>query len=249
MIIYKIENKINGKIYIGQTREGLSKRIARHIRTNRYYIQKALNKYGLESFIISVIAEATTKKVLDEKEKYWINFYACKAPVGYNCTAGGDGTHGYMWTEEERQRQRIAQTGRHLSEETRAKISNANKGRAISEEHKRQISLKNKGRHHTEEARRKISEKAKGKQPRLGSHASEATREKLRNSHLGHRLSEEAKAKLRVVGKARKQSDETKNKIRLSHLGNKYSLGHRHTEETKAKMRRSWAEKRKTIAA
>ena len=67
MIIYKIENKINGKIYIGLTTKDLSHRIAEHIRENKSYIQKALDKYGLESFAISIIDYADSIEVLKEK--------------------------------------------------------------------------------------------------------------------------------------------------------------------------------------
>jgi predicted GIY-YIG superfamily endonuclease len=47
MIIYKIQNNINGKIYIDLTTKDLSRRIAEHIAENKSYIQKALNKYGI----------------------------------------------------------------------------------------------------------------------------------------------------------------------------------------------------------
>ena len=63
MIIYKIENNINGKIYIGLTTKDQCKRIAQHVIENKSYIQKALNKYGLQSFSISVIDEADSKEV------------------------------------------------------------------------------------------------------------------------------------------------------------------------------------------
>jgi len=45
----------------------------------------------LQSFVISVIDEADSKEILCEKEKYWIKFYDCKSPKGYNLTDGGDG--------------------------------------------------------------------------------------------------------------------------------------------------------------
>jgi len=48
MIIYKIKNNINGKVYIGLTTKDVSKRISEHIAENKSYIQKALNKYGLQ---------------------------------------------------------------------------------------------------------------------------------------------------------------------------------------------------------
>ena len=54
MIIYKIQNKINGKIYIGQTRNLLDNCMKDHVRKNKYGIDIALNKYGIQSFDISV---------------------------------------------------------------------------------------------------------------------------------------------------------------------------------------------------
>jgi len=90
MIIYKIENKINGKIYVGQTVGDLSNRVAGHVKSNMH-IGNALRKYGLESFTISVIDHADTKEVLNEKEKYWIKILTCQSPNGYNLAAGGEG--------------------------------------------------------------------------------------------------------------------------------------------------------------
>lgn len=109
MIIYKIVNNINGKIYIGQTKNALSQRIAAHIRDNKTPVQKAINKYGLESFTISVIDEADSKEILKEKEKYWIKTLDCKIPKGYNIADGGDGK---------------------MSPEGRAAIAKSNKARA-----------------------------------------------------------------------------------------------------------------------
>ena len=82
MIIYRITNNVNGKIYIGQTKKALSQRIAEHIKNNKTPVQKAINKYGLESFTILIIDEADTKEILNEKEKYWIKFLNCKIPNG-----------------------------------------------------------------------------------------------------------------------------------------------------------------------
>lgn len=111
MVIYKIENKINGLIYIGQTKADLSVRIMRHKVMNKYYIQRALNKYGLESFTVSVIDEVFTKEAIDEKEKYWIKFYDCRSPKGYNCTGGGDGNDTPR-SEETRRRMSMVKMGK-----------------------------------------------------------------------------------------------------------------------------------------
>lgn len=93
--IYKIENDINKKLYIGKTEFSIEKRWKEHCQDfqKEQYKQRplycAMNKYGLEHFYISLIEE-TDKP--EEREIYWIqklNTYH----FGYNATLGGDGNH------------------------------------------------------------------------------------------------------------------------------------------------------------
>lgn len=100
MIIYKASNKINGKIYIGQTCKSLDERFSNHLTNKKSLIGKALNKYGIESFEISVIDSALTREELYEKEKFWIKELNSLTPNGYNLTKGGDGVIGYIFSEE-----------------------------------------------------------------------------------------------------------------------------------------------------
>ena len=92
--IYKIENTINGKIYIGKTDYfDVTKRWKEHKRAmNREDckhrpLYRAFNKYGIENFKFSVIEETNNTS---EREVYWINFYDAYNN-GYNLTLGGDG--------------------------------------------------------------------------------------------------------------------------------------------------------------
>ena len=139
MIIYKIVNNINGKIYIGQTKHSLSKRIAGHIKDNSTPVQKALNKYGLESFTIFVIDHADSKAVIDEKERYWIRVLKSnQRAYGYNMTAGGDGLV-------------------NPSKKVRSKISNTLKEHYKTHEHTSGFS----GHSHKESSKKKMSETLK----------------------------------------------------------------------------------------
>ena len=128
MIIYKIVNKFNGKIYVGQTRRTLEERISEHKRKSRRvsYIDRAIKKHGIESFEISIIEECSTIEELNEREKFWIKELNCKIPNGYNMTDGGLGR---IVTDEERENKSIAQKGHKVSEATRKKISAAKKGK------------------------------------------------------------------------------------------------------------------------
>lgn len=97
MIIYKITNQINNKVYIGQTTLTIEKRFKTHLkdayRTDRptRYFHRALKKYGKENFTIEQIDIAFNKKELSQKEIYWIHFYqANNRHFGYNLSTGGE---------------------------------------------------------------------------------------------------------------------------------------------------------------
>lgn len=94
--IYKIENNINHKVYIGLS-NNFERRWKEHKR--RYLdifsqgynckLYKAFRKYGLENFTFSIIEECPLEK-LGEKEQYWIKYYD-SFNLGYNMTLGGEG--------------------------------------------------------------------------------------------------------------------------------------------------------------
>ena len=100
-IIYKITNKVNGKIYIGLTKQKLQSRFRGHLSDARKalkndgrvcYFQNALLKYGKENFILEQIDQADTKEELCRKEEYWISYYnSTDRSIGYNVSEGGEG--------------------------------------------------------------------------------------------------------------------------------------------------------------
>lgn len=89
--IYKITNKLNGKIYIGQTNNP-TRRFQEH-RARGYgqegekILYKAFDKYGISNFSFEIIEEVEN---YNEREKYWIKFYNCINPNGYNMSEGGE---------------------------------------------------------------------------------------------------------------------------------------------------------------
>lgn len=91
--IYAFTNRINGKMYIGQSVD-IGKRLRNHIndyKANRYNlnIYKAYKKYGIENFDFDII-EYCNKNELGRKEVYWI-FYYDTLSNGYNMQPGGEG--------------------------------------------------------------------------------------------------------------------------------------------------------------
>lgn len=97
MIIYKITNKINNKCYIGKTIRTLEKRWKVHVIHSKrpddnLLFHRAIRKYGEENFLLEIIDTANNEKELNEKEKYWIEFYKSYLKEnGYNLTKGGEG--------------------------------------------------------------------------------------------------------------------------------------------------------------
>ncbi len=93
-IIYKATNTLNNKVYIGQTTQDLNSRISSHKHRAKYELDihthfiNALRKYGFENFIWEIIDQAENQNELDDKEKYWIQYYD-SINTGYNIQEGG----------------------------------------------------------------------------------------------------------------------------------------------------------------
>ena len=86
--IYKITNKINNKIYIGQSVH-IERRWQEHCQeSSTSVIAKAIKKYGKENFIFEVLEEYQVEDYdkLNEREMYFIHQYNSLVPNGYNVT-------------------------------------------------------------------------------------------------------------------------------------------------------------------
>lgn len=102
--IYKITNKINGKIYIGQTRHTIESRFKTHINSNSPYsiVDNAIKKYGEENFFVEEvekICSTSLQKLLDklnEAEISYIDYFKSKVEYNnYNIHIGGKATIEY----------------------------------------------------------------------------------------------------------------------------------------------------------
>lgn len=100
--IYKITNKTNGKVYIGQTIKIVNLRFRQHINDSKrndfrsnYPLYKAIRKYGSDNFYVETIEELQNfiQKEIDERETYWIKYYnSTNSIYGYNQMLGGKTT-------------------------------------------------------------------------------------------------------------------------------------------------------------
>ena len=87
MVVYKITNLLNGKIYVGQTTQPIEKRFIQHSYANSP-LGQAMRDCGLENFTIEVIEKCESPAQLNEREKFWIKVLNSKKPNGYNLSSG-----------------------------------------------------------------------------------------------------------------------------------------------------------------
>ena len=95
--IYKIQNLLNNKVYVGQS-NNILRRWKDH-KTNAFnsndhnyntHLYRSIRKYGLQNFSFEILEECSTSE-LDAREIYWISYYNSFFE-GYNLTMGGDGS-------------------------------------------------------------------------------------------------------------------------------------------------------------
>lgn len=89
--IYKIYNKINGRVYIGQTVNFKARKqyhkdhLKKQIHDNPY-LQEDYNEYGLSVFIFEIIETLDNKDKANNQEDYWIDhFGGIESDNVYNC--------------------------------------------------------------------------------------------------------------------------------------------------------------------
>lgn len=226
--VYAHINKINGKIYVGQTMYGdnPSKRWG----TNGAHYQsqpcfyRAIQKWGWDNFEHEIIANNLTSEEADKFEKLLIEkLNTTDRNFGYNITTGGK-----SYT---------------MSDETKKKISESHKGKIISDETKIKISISAKKAWDNDEMRKKASERNTGKNNAMyGISPKERMDEKTYNSWLTQTVervkSEEFKSMMHDKMIGRKYSDEINAKKGRKGIEH-YFYGKHMSEEQKEKLRQA----------
>lgn len=150
--IYKIENIINGMVYIGRT-SNYKERFTNHkskLRRGKHgnkFLQKEYIEYGVNNFTYNILEETDSFKKSLELEERYVDLYRQNG-LSYNIMGGGKiglSTNFHPLY------------GKSHSDETKSKISNSKKGKIIGEDNHFY------GKTHTEETKSKISESRKGK--------------------------------------------------------------------------------------
>lgn len=119
--IYVLKDPRTGEVrYVGKTKNSLRKRLTDHIYDSKRHKNrranwiKSLAKKGLEP-IIELIETVSSGEDWAEREKYWIKWYRGNGCNLLNMTDGGEGSAGYVYTEEVRKRIGDASRGKKRS--------------------------------------------------------------------------------------------------------------------------------------
>ena len=143
MIVYKITNQINDKVYIGQTIRSLSERWSQHLRDSEkldYPLYRAMSKYGKENFNIKAIYKTNNIEDLNKKEGELIStFKSTNRDFGYNVLSGGNN-----WKMPQEMKDKISKalTGKkfksNISKEEKSSIAKKNGAKAYSTKEKKE---------------------------------------------------------------------------------------------------------------
>lgn len=96
MEIYIIRNKVNDKVYIGQTVRGYLSRFKEHIDKIRKYpkydhpLYNSIRKYGVDKFYVELLKTCNSIEDLNYWEEFYIKEFNSIAPNGYNLLPGGN---------------------------------------------------------------------------------------------------------------------------------------------------------------
>lgn len=219
MVIYLITNKTNGKQYVGQTIHSAEERFVQHCKPserNCRLLNRAIQKYGVQAFEVSVLEHVESADELDSREIYWIEKLNTLSPNGYNLNGGGNGKGGV--SDETREKLRQAMIGKFEGEKNPffGKHHTAETRKRMCENH-RDISGENNpnyGRPLSEETKGKLSQRMSGvNHPFYGKHLPEETKRKIGLANTGRRSSAETIRRISEAKRGKPLRDETKRKL------------------------------------
>lgn len=151
--IYAIENKQNGKLYIGSS-VNIENRFSSHLsklRNGKHdndYLQKAWNKYG-EAYFDFVILELSNTDELLFREQFWIDLLnVCDENTGYNLAPTAGSTLGFRHSDETKSKLAEMKIGTKMSPLAKRRMRSGQLGRTHSEATKNKIGSSRKGAKH-----------------------------------------------------------------------------------------------------
>lgn len=221
--VYVMWCRCTNKFYVGVTSQRVTTRIRQHKR-GKQYVDREIRRLGWEgNFDWWVVENDVPANLINEREQFWVDFFDCVYPKGYNKTCGG-----------------ISKIT--VSDDTREICRQNALARNLNGENN-----PNYGKHHTNEAKESIRQAHLGKPAwNKGIPCPEEQKAILREKALERDTSGENNP---FYGKH--HTEEAKERNRQAHLGKPavrgekhYMYGKHHKPETIAKMRLAHAARR-----
>jgi len=162
--IYKITSP-TGRVYIGQA-------IDIHVRWEKNYkklqckkqprLYNSLLKYSFSQHIFEVVEECKVEE-LNERERYWQDFYDVLSEKGLNCKLTKAEDRSGKWSERVKEKIGKARKGKMHTEDTKQQMREVRKGILKTEKHKQAISASAKGKSKSVEHLQKIGDANRGR--------------------------------------------------------------------------------------
>ncbi len=214
-IIYCAQNKIDQKVYIGQSTLSLHKRKlyhGQHVRQgSQTYFHRAIRKHGFDQFLWCTLSNENDEDKLNELEIHWIKeLEATNKEYGYNLREGGHPGGRLISIERKKE----------LSEKYRGK-GNPFYGKKHSEKSKRMVSETKKGNSPCWSKGLKLGPQSKELIKKrsfgmMGHVVTEETRRKISDAQIGKIITEEHRLNIIKACNHKSPSDETKKKLSIA---------------------------------
>ena len=181
---YLITNISSGKQYVGMTSHPYTQRFQDHFieaaqeaktGESSSILHLDMIAFGKQSFKVELLEDNISEEDHQDKERSWISkLHTYYVNGGYNMTFGGNGTVGYLFTDEVRAKMSEQRKGIKFSEERNEYLRKVMTGREYKQEWKDALSAARIGRFTKED------------NPFYGKHHTEETKQKLRmNRYVG----------------------------------------------------------------
>jgi group I intron endonuclease len=174
MVIYLITNTINGKVYVGRTKQTAACRMKTHLALSRKgdkgspLLYRAIRKHGEDAFTLTTLCSCDSLEQLNRMEQIFIMaLRSTHRDRGYNLVDGGEGCLGLPKSEAFKQfmseRMKGNTYGLNPSDENRRKMASSFKGKHHTDEHKAYMSKRLTGRIISDETKQRCGEWQKGR--------------------------------------------------------------------------------------
>lgn len=148
--VYKIENKVNGKVYVGSSKNirirknGHLHKLRKGIHQSNL-LQDAFNEYGEENFKLTVLEYCSEDSLLDKEAEWVKRLESNNREKGYNVRIHVTSNKGIKHTVESKRKMSEGRKGKgrhpyNLTEEDRE--SRRERGRLLSEHHTEETELR-----------------------------------------------------------------------------------------------------------